>query len=67
MALQTGDTNMRRRKFITLTSEQDIEAAWRLDRRERDALEEFGEIAECDDDEQALVLQARSGRFDDAW
>ena len=59
---------MSRRKFITLTTEQDIEAACEyMDRRERDALEELGEIAECDDDERALVLQARSGHFDDAW
>jgi len=59
---------MRRRRFITLTTEQDIEAACEdMDRRERDALEDLGEIAECDDAERALVLQARSGRFDDAW
>jgi hypothetical protein len=59
---------MSHRKFITLTTEQDIEAACEdMDRRERDALEELGEIAECDDDERALVLQARSGRFDEAW
>ena len=59
---------MRRRKFITLTTEQDIEAACEcMDRRERDALEELGEIAECDDAERELVLQARSCRFDDAW
>jgi hypothetical protein len=59
---------MSRRKFIALTTEQDIEAACEyMDRRERDALEELGEIAECDDDERALVLQARSGRFDDGW
>jgi hypothetical protein len=60
---------MRRRKFITLTTEQDIEAACEyMDRRERDAIDTFGdEIAECDHAERALVLQARSGRFDDAW
>jgi hypothetical protein len=59
---------MRRRKFITLTTEQDIEVACEyMDRRERDVLEDLGEIAECDDDERALVLQAHSGRFDDAW
>lgn len=59
---------MRRRTFITLTTEQDIEAACEyMDRRERDVLEEFGEIAECDDDERALVLQARSGLLDDGW
>jgi hypothetical protein len=41
---------MRRRKFITLTTEQDIEAACEyMDRRERDAFEDLGEIAECDD------------------
>jgi hypothetical protein len=68
IALQTGEPNMRRRNFITLTTEQDIEAACEdMDRRERDALEDLGEIAESDDDERALVLQARSGRFDDAW
>ncbi len=59
---------MRRRNFITLTTEQDIEAACEdMDRRERDAFEDLGEIAESDDDERALMLQARSGRFDDAW
>lgn len=60
---------MRRRKFITLMTEQDIEAACEyMDRRERDALEALrNEIAECDDAERALVLQTRSGRFDDAW
>jgi len=60
---------MKRRKVITFTSEQDIETACKsMDRRERDALQELGdETAECDDDERALVLQARSGRFDDAW
>jgi hypothetical protein len=59
---------MRLRKFITLTTEQDIEAACEsMDRRERDALEEVGEIAESDDDERALVLRARSDRFDDGW
>ena len=59
---------MRSRKFITLTTEQDIEAACEyMDQRERDAFEDLDEIAECDDDERALVLQARSGRFDDGW
>lgn len=69
IALQTEETNMRRRKFITVTTEQDIEAACEcMDRRERDAFEALvDEIAEGDDDERALVLQARSGRFDDAW
>jgi hypothetical protein len=34
---------MRRRKFIALTTEQDIETACQsLDRRERDALQELG-------------------------
>jgi hypothetical protein len=59
---------MSRRKFITLTTEQDIEDACEyMDRRERDALEELGEIAECDDDARALALQARSSRVDDGW
>ena len=59
---------MRRRKFITLTTEQDIEDACEyMDRRERDALEELGEMAQCDDDERALVLQARSSRVDHGW
>jgi hypothetical protein len=59
---------MRHRKFITLTTEQDIEDACEyMDRRERDALEELGEMAQCDDDERALVLQARSSRVDDGW
>ena len=59
---------MRRRNLITLTTEQDIEAACAyMDRQERDALEELVEIAESDDDQRALVLEARSGRFDDGW
>ena len=59
---------MRHRKFITLTTEQDIEAVCEyMDRRERDALEELGEIGECDDDERALVLQARSACSVDGW
>ena len=60
---------MKRRKFITLTTEQDIEAACKwMDRRERDALQELGnEIAESDDDERVLVFQARAGLFDDGW
>ena len=59
---------MRRCKFITLTTEQDIEAACEyMDGRERDAFATLGELVECDDDERALVLQARSGRFDDGW
>ena len=60
---------MRRRKFITLTTEQDIEAACEyMVRRERDALQELGdESAESDDDERALMLQARAGLFDDGW
>ena len=60
---------MRRRKFITLTTEQDIEAACEyMDRRERDAFEALGdEIVAADDDERALVLQAPSGRFDEGW
>jgi hypothetical protein len=69
IALQTGETNMSRRKFITLTTEQDIEDACEyMDRRERDALQELGdESAESDDDERALVLQARAGLFDEGW
>ena len=60
---------MRCRKFITLTTEQDIEDACEyMDRRERDALQELrDESAESDDDERALVLQARAGLFDDGW
>jgi len=60
---------MKRRKFITLTTEQDIETACKsMDRRERDALQYPGdEIAESDDDERALMLQARAGLFDDGW
>ena len=60
---------MKHRKFITLTTEQDIETAceW-MDRTERDAHQELGdEIAEFDDDERTLVLQARAGLFDDGW
>ena len=60
---------MRPRKVITLTTERDIEAACDyMDQRERDAFEaRADEIAEADDDERALVLQARSGRFVEAW
>jgi hypothetical protein len=60
---------MRRTKFIALTTEQDMETACRdMDRREGDALQELDhEIAECDDEERALVLQARSERFEDRW
>lgn len=58
---------MRRKKLITMTTEQDIESACKwMDRRERDA--ELGdEIADCDDDERALLLQACSRQFDDGW
>ena len=60
---------MRHKKFITLTTEQDIETACqRMDRQERDVLLELGDgIPECDEDERAMVLQARSGRFEDGW
>ena len=59
---------MKRGKFITLTTEQDIETACKwMDRRERDAYQDVDEIAESDDDERALVLQARAGLFDDGW
>jgi len=60
---------MKRGKLIILTTEQDIETACKwMDRRERDALQErLDEIAESDDDERALVLQARAGLFDDGW
>jgi hypothetical protein len=60
---------MKRRKFITLTTEQDIETACKwMDLRERDALQEpLDEVPESDDDERALVLQARAGLFDDGW
>ena len=60
---------MKRRKFITLTTEQDIETACKwMDRTERDAHQERGdEIAASDDDERTLVLQARAGLFDDGW
>jgi hypothetical protein len=60
---------MKHRKFITLTTEEDIEEACKwMDRAERDAHQELrDEIAESDDDERALVLQARAGLFDDGW
>ena len=60
---------MKRREFITLTTERDIETACKwMDRRERDALPELGgESAEFDDDARALVLQARAGLVDDGW
>ena len=63
------ENNMKRRKFITLTTEQDIETACKwMDGSERDALQELGdEIAESDHDERALVLQARAGLLDDGW
>ena len=59
---------MKRGEFITLTTEQDIETACKwMDRRERDAHQDGDEIAESDDDERALVLQARAGLVDDGW
>ena len=60
---------MKRTKSIALTTEEDIEKAceW-MDRKDRDALQELGDrIAECADDERALVLQARAGLCDDGW
>ena len=60
---------MKHSKFITLTTEQDIETACKwMDQTESDANQELeDEIAESDDDERALVLQARAGLFDDGW
>jgi len=60
---------MRRRKFITLTTEQDLETACKwMDRRERDAVQGLEEeIAESGDEERALVLRARADLFDDGW
>ena len=60
---------MKHSKFITLTTEQDIETACKwMDQTEPDANQELeDEIAESDDDERALVLQARAGLFDDGW
>jgi hypothetical protein len=60
---------MKHRKFITLITEQDIETACKsMDRAERDAHQELGdEIAEPDDDQRTLVLQARAGLVDDGW
>ena len=61
--------SMKRRKFITLTSEADIEAACRwMDRRELDWPLEVGDgVVECDADERAMVLEARSGQLDEDW
>jgi len=58
---------MRHRRFISLTTEQDIEAACKyMDWKERDELPGVGnEITEYDDDECAIVAHARRGRFDD--
>ena len=59
---------MRRRKFTTLTTEQDIETACKfMDRRERYWLQEATEYTDRDDDESALVLEARSSRFEEGW
>jgi hypothetical protein len=59
---------MRRRTFITLAIEQDIEAACKsMDRRERYWLQEATECTDSDDDESALVLEARSSRFEEGW
>ena len=59
---------MKRRKFITVTTEQDFESVYKwMDRRERDVLPEVEDGAPGDDDERSLVLQARSDAFDDGW
>ena len=59
---------MRRRKFINLTTEQDIETACKsMDRRERYWLHEATEYPDSDDDESALVLEAYSSRFEEGW
>ena len=59
---------MSRRKFITLTTDQDIETACELmDRRERHWLQETTEYMDSDDDERALVLEARSSHFEEGW
>jgi hypothetical protein len=60
---------MKRSKSITQASDRDIEKACKwMDRGHRDALQEFGDrITQCDDDERALVLQARAVLFDDSW
>jgi hypothetical protein len=59
---------MSRRKFITLTTDQDIETACKsMDRRERYWLQEATEYTDRDDDESALVLEARSSRFEEGW
>jgi hypothetical protein len=59
---------MSRRKFITLTTDQDIETACKsMDRRERYWLQEAAEYTDSDDDESALVFEARSSRFEEGW
>jgi hypothetical protein len=59
---------MSRKKFITLTTDQDIETACKsMDRRERYWLEEATEHSDRDDDERAFVLEARSSHLDEGW
>ena len=59
---------MRRRTFITLTTEQDIETACKsMDQRERYWLHEATEYTDSDDDESALVFEVRSSRFQEGW
>jgi hypothetical protein len=59
---------MRRRKFINLTTEQDIETACKsMDRRERHWLQESTEYTDSDDDESALVFEVRSSRSQEGW
>ncbi len=60
---------MRRKRYITLSTEQDIELACvSMDRQARDTLQEFEhQIADRDDHERSLVLEARSGRLNDDW
>ena len=60
---------MRRMRYITLRTEQDIEfACLSMDRQARDTLQELeDQIADRDDDERSLVLEARSGRLGNDW
>ncbi|HEY1461294.1 MAG TPA: hypothetical protein VGH59_14695 [Casimicrobiaceae bacterium] len=60
---------MRRHTYITVKTEQDIEAACkRMDDREREMLEEFGDdVADGEYEQRARWAQKCLGSFDDAW
>jgi hypothetical protein len=63
------EKHLRCRKLVTLATERDIEAAceW-VDRRERSTLQDVrDQIDDGDDNERALVQQARDGVSHHSW